>query len=95
MVRELLSSPCWFCATIAFAFVAYGLGRSIYDMMGKRWSLATIAKRLSRIEEKLDRQVIPPKTTIRRGKLRLVHSVPDKSKKRPKPPTDSGPPGAA
>jgi hypothetical protein len=86
MVRELLGSPCWFCSTIALAFVAYGLGMSVYEMIKKRWSLASIAKRLTRIEGKLAEKKTEPVRTKDRPHLRLVHGG------KPKKP-DPSPPG--
>jgi len=108
MVRELLSSPCWFCSTVALALVVYACGRSIYEMVKKRWSLTHIAKRMTRIEQKLDEVKEATKPAPRPPRLRLVLNAakkpPRPSKenvvyaefgKRRKMPPDEPPPGAA
>lgn len=88
MVRELLSSPCWFFATCALFVVVYGLGTAIVEIVKKRWSLSTISKRLTRIERKLKGEssvrASPPRE---KPDLRLVHSV-----REPKP-KEKGPYG--
>lgn len=92
MVQQVLSSPCWFCATCVLLLLVYGLGSALAETVRKRWSLTTIAKRLTRIERRLDERSAPRKEhkpPVRKVKNNVVY-LDDY-----RPPADSEPPEAS
>lgn len=100
MVNDLTHSPAWICTTLILAFFVYGMGRMLYETLTKRWSLITIAKRLSKIERALkrERRHAPPVDTPpqrERPNLRLVHSVKERPQHGPFKPNEPPPPDAA